>query len=188
MSVLEVNLAILTASMPIFWPYLRNMTSGIKVMQEVIVRSEPRHYNKHYHDDAHDSLTLNAGGLGRSASDASNYHLKHTHTHSGGSGRGLPIAEQHRKYYNDPAVAELVTGDLAFLKADGGDGGVAKVATREFFGGGGAGGGFDERGEGGEVVTGNQASAWFEPPAASVVVALEELEPPARRVGADWRV
>ncbi|KAL1614576.1 hypothetical protein SLS54_009638 [Diplodia seriata] len=42
MSVLEVNLAICTASMPIFWPYLATRISGIKVMQEVIVRSEPR--------------------------------------------------------------------------------------------------------------------------------------------------
>ncbi|EOD50986.1 putative integral membrane protein [Neofusicoccum parvum UCRNP2] len=158
MSVLEVNLAILTASMPIFWPYLASIgTSGIKVMQEVIVRSEPRknYFTTGSHDGGTEgsSLARNGGVIQRSNSDASDLRLQASNSGADSRASGhLPIGDKHRQYYGDPGVAELVVGDL---KGD------ANVREREFVGG------FERS-------TGNQAAAWFEP------VQLEELEPKPR--------
>ncbi|KAF4545160.1 Integral membrane protein [Lasiodiplodia theobromae] len=222
MSVLEVNLAILTASMPIFWPYLAHIGgSGIKVMQEVIVRSEPRKAPYQFSnasltgpspspypqrrnttettDDDDDAASMAKNGSAivatrqRSNSDASNRRLTigfwdEVFT-AGGVDRGskgskrkdssasnsqyrrenhyteaLPYdGERHRLYYGDPTVAELVVGDL-FAGEPGGEssrgGGAKSSLEREVYMGT-----WDER------VTGNQATAWFEPEP----VALEDL-------------
>lgn len=218
MSVLEVNLAILTASMPIFWPYLAHIGgSGIKVMQEVIVRSEPRKAPYQFSnasltgpspspypqrrntsetdDDDAASIAKNgsaivatrqrsnsdasnrrltigfwdevftAGGMDRDSkgskkrkdSSASQYRRENHYTES------LPYdGERHKLYYGDPTVAELVVGDLFSGEPSGESsrGGANSSLEREVYMGT-----WDER------VTGNQATAWFEPEP----VALEDL-------------
>ncbi|KAK8171477.1 hypothetical protein BKA80DRAFT_298640 [Phyllosticta citrichinensis] len=109
---IEVNLAILTASMPIFWPFLASTFSGsISVVQEIIIRSETR--------KSCDSQThLSDLGPQRhqhrtscSASDASDLRLKDSNNST--VVNESSVAEQHRKHYGDKHVANLVVGELA---------------------------------------------------------------------------
>lgn len=152
MSVLEVNLAILTASMPIFWPYLASIgTSGIKVMQEVIVRSEPRVDKGWSGGGTSDETNI----IARSNSDASDLRLQASNGADSGQSQNPGDGDRYRKYYGDPDVKELVIGDLM---SKGGEG--VGVSEREWVGG---------VGGGNAVGTGNQAAAWFEP------LQLEEL-------------
>jgi len=49
---LEFNMAVITASIPIFWPMLKQFSFGrIIVVSEVSVRSEPRDLDKRFDDD-----------------------------------------------------------------------------------------------------------------------------------------
>ncbi|EKG15959.1 hypothetical protein MPH_06925 [Macrophomina phaseolina MS6] len=156
MSVLEVSLAILTASMPIFWPYLASIgNSGIKVMQEVIVRSEPR--DKGYFE-SHGGTSDETNIIARSNSDASDLRLQASNSgaDSRQSQRLPPGADtdRYKKYYGDPDVKELVVGDLMAKGSES-----VSVSEREWV----------TPGAGIDRSTGNQAAAWFEP------LQLEEL-------------
>lgn len=107
MSVLEVNLAILTASMPIFWPYLASIgTSGIKVMQEVIVRSEPRVDKGWSGGGTSDETNI----IARSNSDASDLRLQASNGADSRQSQNPGDGDRYRKYYGDPDVKELVIG------------------------------------------------------------------------------
>ncbi|KAF2086976.1 hypothetical protein K490DRAFT_66288 [Saccharata proteae CBS 121410] len=107
MSCLEVNLAILCASMPIFWPYLPRLSfHGIKVVREVIIRNETRR-DRPYNTSTNDgSEPTDLSGLERTNSDTSVARLKRQDT-----------AENLRHYYKDSHVKGLVVGDLEMQQA-----------------------------------------------------------------------
>ncbi|KAL1645528.1 hypothetical protein SLS58_003838 [Diplodia intermedia] len=105
MSVLEVNLAICTASMPIFWPYLATRISGINVMQEVIVRSEPRKAPYQF------SNASSSGSHGPSPTPYYHHHRDDASLAKNGSAVAVIATHARRRSDSDASERRLTTRD-----------------------------------------------------------------------------
>lgn len=92
--ILEVNVASICASVPIFWPVLRPLFGAIFVTREFSVKTEIREF------DTLDSAALDAkfsrGGTGGSSNNGGSF-----------SGRNGSETELNM-YYKDPYISDLV--------------------------------------------------------------------------------
>ncbi|KAF2142823.1 uncharacterized protein K452DRAFT_307739 [Aplosporella prunicola CBS 121167] len=99
MSCLEIDLAIVTASVPIFWPLITNFGAvKINVVQEVIVNNETRKTWFLERTIERDGATSST----RRSSDGSEVNLKLADS----------TADHHRQYYADRAIADMVVGGI----------------------------------------------------------------------------